>query len=93
MDIFAQDDYGIHVRSHILPLHEDAGIDGNDVVVVGQEGIDVNLLDFGGEAQEGGQADDDFGIALLVDALLTARTLQYLVATQRVDHAKGLVIG
>ena len=31
-------------------------------------GIDVHLLDFGGEAEEGREPHDDFGIFLFVDA-------------------------
>ena len=54
--------------------YADAGIDGDDILVVGEEGIDVDLLDLRGEAEEGGETDDDLGIFLLVDALLSSRT-------------------
>ena len=75
-----------------LLLHQYACIDGDDVVLVGQQGIDVHFLDFGGEAQEGGEAHDDFSIAALVDAALSACALQYLVGTQGVNHGVGLFV-
>ena len=44
----------------------DAGIDGDDVLVVGEEGIDVDLLDLRGEAEEGGETHDDLSILLIL---------------------------
>ena len=38
-------------RKRDLFLDEDAGIDGDDIVTIGQQGIDVDLLDLGGEAE------------------------------------------
>ncbi len=71
----------------------DAGIDGDDVLVVGQEGIDVDLLDLRGEAEEGGETYDDLCIFLFVDAFLPARTFYDFIASQGVDHRIGLGIG
>ena len=76
----------------MLP-NADAGIDSDDVLVVGQEGIDVDLLDLRGEAEEGGEAHDDLRIFLFVDAFLPARTFYYFIATQGVDHRIGLGVG
>ena len=59
----------------------DAGIDGDDVLVIGEEGIDVDLLDLRGEAEEGGKTHDDFRILLFVDAFLSARSFYYFIAT------------
>ena len=55
-------------------LHKDARIDGCDVISIGKQGVDVDFLDFSGKTQERRQADDDFGLPALVDALLPART-------------------
>ena len=65
-----------------LPLHTDTGIDGNNVLFVGQKRVDVHLLDLGGKAEEGGEADDDLGVALLIDASLSSRTLYNLICAQ-----------
>lgn len=40
-----------NVEPSSLFLDEDAGIDGDDIVTIGQQGIDVDLLDLGGEAE------------------------------------------
>ena len=34
-----------------LFLHQDAGIDGDDVFLIGEQRVDVHLLDFRGEAE------------------------------------------
>ena len=44
----------------------DAGIDGDDVLVVGKEGVDVDFLDLCGEAEEGGETHDDLSILLIL---------------------------
>jgi hypothetical protein len=59
----------------------DAGIDSDDVLVVGEEGIDVDLLDFRGEAEEGGETYDDLRILLFVDAFLSTGTFYDFIAT------------
>ena len=35
----------LHGWRHILTFYADAGIDGSDAVFVGQQGVDVDLLD------------------------------------------------
>ena len=77
----------------MLPFDADAGIDGDDALLVGKEGIDVDLLDFCGETEKGGEADDDLSEFLFVDAFLSACAFDDLVATQRMDHRVGLAIG
>ena len=74
-------------------LHTDTGIHGDDLILVGQERIDVYFLDFGGETEQGGEADYDLGIALLVDAGLSARALNNLIGTQGANHAVSLGVG
>ena len=66
-------------HNHQLP-NADAGIDGDDILVVGKEGIDVDLLNLRGEAEEGGETHDDLRILLFVDAFLPARTFYYFIA-------------
>ena len=75
-----------------LLLYEYAGINGDDIILVGQEGIDVHLLDFGSEAEERREAHDNLGILLLVDTCLSARAFYYLVSAQRVNHAVCLLV-
>ena len=77
----------------MLPFDADAGVDGDDAVLVGKEGIDVDLLDLCGEAEQGGEADDDLSVFLFVDALLAACAFDNLVASQRMDHRVGLAVG
>ena len=71
----------------------DAGIDGGDVVGIGEEGVDVYLLDLGGEAEQGGESHDDVCELALVDALLPARAFQHLVGAEAVDHRLCFGIG
>jgi hypothetical protein len=42
-------------------LDPDAGINSRDALLVGKEGIDVYLLDFGSETEEGGEPHDNLG--------------------------------
>lgn len=44
----------VSVASVLSPviLYQNAGIDGNDVVTVGQQRIDVHFFDLGSEAEE-----------------------------------------
>ena len=77
----------------LLPLHTDAGINGDDLILVGQQRIDVYFLDFGSKTEQGGEADYDLGIALLVDAGLSARALNNLIGTQGANHAVSLGVG
>ena len=58
-----------------LFFNQDTGINRYDVVFIGEEGVDVHFFDFGGEAEEGRETDDDFGILPLVDAPLAACAL------------------
>jgi len=62
------------IEEYLSFLDADAGIDGRDLFGISQQGIDVHLLDLSGKTQKGREADDDFGILALVDALLPART-------------------
>ena len=78
---------------HLLPFYADAGIDGDDAVLVGKERIDVDLLDLGGEAEERGEAHDDLSVFLFVEAFLAAGALDDLITAQRTDHRVGLVVG
>ena len=77
----------------MLSFYTDAGIDGDDAVLVGEEGIDVDLLDLSGEAEKRGEAYDDLSVSLFVEAFLTAGALDDLIAAQRTDHRVGLVVG
>ena len=47
-------------------FNKNSGIDGDDVLVIGEEGIDVDLLDLCGEAEEGGETHDDLSILLIL---------------------------
>ena len=69
------------IKAWSLLLHEYAGINGDDIILVGQERIDVHLLDLGSEAQESGEPHNNLSILALVDATLTTRTTNYLIAT------------
>lgn len=71
----------------------DAGIDGGDAVLVGEERIDVDLLDFRGEAEEGGESHDNLCIFLLVESLLSTGALDDLIASQGVNHRISLGVG
>ena len=64
-----------------LFLYPDTGIDGDDAVLVGEQWVDVHLLDFGGKAEQGREAYDNLGIFLLVDTLLPSRTFYYFIAS------------
>ena len=72
----------------MLP-NADAGIDGDDVLVIGEERIDVDLLDLRGEAEEGGETHDNLSILLFVEAFLSTGALDDLIASQGVDHRIG----
>ena len=63
------------------------------MLVRGKQRVDIHLLDLRGEAQEGGEAHNDFGKLVLVDALLAARALDDLVGAERTDHGVGLGVG
>ena len=56
------------------------------IVAIGEEGVDVEFLYLGGEAEESGEADDDLGVFLLVDSLLPSRTFYYLIRAQGMNH-------
>ena len=72
----------------MLP-NADAGIDGDDVLVIGEERIDVDLLDLRGEAEEGRETHDDLSILLFVESFLSSGALDDLIASQGVDHRIG----
>jgi hypothetical protein len=61
-------------------LDTEAGIDSRDALLVGKEWIDVYLLDFGSETEEGGELYDDFGVFLFVESLLSAGALEHKVS-------------
>ena len=67
----------------------DAGIDGDDVLVIGKEGIDVDFFDLRGEAEEGGETHDDLSILLFVESFLSSGALDDLITSQGVDHRIG----
>ena len=75
-------------HNHQLP-DADAGIDGDDVLVIGEERIDVDLLDLRGEAEEGGETHDNLSILLFVEAFLSSGALDDLITSQGVDHRIG----
>ena len=75
-------------HNHQLP-DADAGIDGDDVLVIGKEGIDVDFFDLRGEAEEGGETHDDLSILLFVEAFLSTGALDDLIASQGMDHRIG----
>ena len=49
------------------------------IVAIGEEGVDVEFLNLGGETEESGEADDNLGLFLLVDTFLASRTFYYLI--------------
>ena len=58
-----------------LFLDADAGIDGDDILAVGKQRVDVHLLDFGSEAQHGRESHDDLDVKVLVQAFPAAGAL------------------
>ena len=74
-------------------LHPDPRVDGEEAAFGRDEGVDVHLLDLLGEAEEGGEADDDVGVLTLVDTPLPASPFEDGVAAEGADHRIGLLVG
>ena len=74
------------------PLYPYPRIHCHHVILVGEQWVDVEFLNLGGKAKEGGEADDNLGVFLLIDSLLSSRTFYYLIRTQGMNHRRGLGI-
>ena len=62
--------YGCHFQFYlILFLYPYPRIHCHHIVAIGEEGVDVEFLYLGGEAEESGEADDNLGVFLLVDSI------------------------
>lgn len=63
-------------------LYPDSRVDCDNVVLIGEQRIDVHFLYFRREAQKCRQTYYYLGVLLLVDALLSARTFYNLICAE-----------